>query len=774
MQRRNSAGSLTASCSERWVCPSDRSLALRAKLRMGWCTGQASSPARPEGLSAAETAAILEVIQRAEQLDMAEHQRIGRLVGRVTAIREKAQGDGKASCILCGERLPLLPPASICHHCRQGVCNKCAHEQLSGTEKVLLCKICSETREMWKRTGAWFYRGLPQKLLPSGGEGNGRLANAGSQSLGGSSISIALLGRHSKAPPRRAHSLLSTDLTSLLRIGDKESDSESGSRQLQHFPGSPSLSSSLSPAASTSSVASLAASHCSPRLPRNSPHHHQQNHEVNQLSQQTHLQQKKTAGFSDIFGGNVVPEEKLENGENGTADSALFEKLVSDLNAKKNTAGCAHGCNGAVAFDYDSDSSDAPEEDHARHGRENGCVTSALRNDVTAAAPSDWNEAQDLQFCASETPRNILSAKSSKESKDSFDSPVFTTSVEDETSSVSLDWCPETRETLQRHGSITSSVCSSSSNSTLPLGHNKGNSNNVGVPATAGDRSKPSKDNLGSLEFTLFYDSHHQSLHCTIHHAQNLKSRSSTGSADPYVKLHLLPGASKSNKLRTRTVPKNLNPEFQETLTYHGISTDDISNKTLRLLVMDEGRLHRYFLGEARVALKRVKAHESRRLSVQLSDKINGSDDQTSTGQELGRLLLSLRYTSARGALIVGIVRCAHLRARDKNGYSDPYVKVQLKPDPHKRKLKTAVKWKNLNPEFNSEFTFEVRRNELPKRQLDVRVYDKDVGRSDDFIGGLVLGHDSRGPELRHWYDVLQYPDRRHDRWHNLRPMHSC
>ncbi|KAA0192646.1 hypothetical protein HAZT_HAZT011775, partial [Hyalella azteca] len=200
-----------------------------------------------------------------------------------------------------------------------------------------------------------------------------------------------------------------------------------------------------------------------------------------------------------------------------------------------------------------------------------------------------------------------------------------------------------------------------------------------------------------------------------------------------------------SNKLRTRTVPKNLNPEFQETLTYHGISTDDISNKTLRLLVMDEGRLHRYFLGEARVALKRVKAHESRRLSVQLSDKINvsasshsfgtGSDDQTSTGQELGRLLLSLRYTSARGALIVGIVRCAHLRARDKNGYSDPYVKVQLKPDPHKRKLKTAVKWKNLNPEFNSEFTFEVRRNELPKRQLDVRVYDKDVGRSDDFIG---------------------------------------
>lgn len=29
-----------------------------------------------------------------------------------------------------------------------------------------LCKICSETREMWKKSGAWFFRGLPQYVLP--------------------------------------------------------------------------------------------------------------------------------------------------------------------------------------------------------------------------------------------------------------------------------------------------------------------------------------------------------------------------------------------------------------------------------------------------------------------------------------------------------------------------------------------------------------------------------------------------------------------------------
>lgn len=53
--------------------------------------------------------------------------------------------------------------------------------------------------------------------------------------------------------------------------------------------------------------------------------------------------------------------------------------------------------------------------------------------------------------------------------------------------------------------------------------------------------------------------------------------------------------------------------------------------------------------------------------------------------------------------------------------------------------MKTAVKWKNLNPEFHEEFVFEVQRNELPKRKLDIRVYDKDVGRTDDFIGKLLI-----------------------------------
>uniref|UniRef100_A0A674KGH1 C2 domain-containing protein n=1 Tax=Terrapene triunguis TaxID=2587831 RepID=A0A674KGH1_9SAUR len=56
----------------------------------------------------------------------------------------------------------------------------------------------------------------------------------------------------------------------------------------------------------------------------------------------------------------------------------------------------------------------------------------------------------------------------------------------------------------------------------------------------------------------------------------------SNGLADPYVKLHLLPGASKSNKLRTKTLRNTRNPMWNETLVYHGITDEDMQRKTLR------------------------------------------------------------------------------------------------------------------------------------------------------------------------------------------------
>lgn len=93
----------------------------------------------------------------------------------------------------------------------------------------------------------------------------------------------------------------------------------------------------------------------------------------------------------------------------------------------------------------------------------------------------------------------------------------------------------------------------------------------------------------------------------------------------------------------------------------------------------------------------------------------------------------------------------------------------QLRPDPSYRKYKTSVKWKNLNPEFNEEFMFETRLTDLSTQSLYLAVWDKDYGKSNDYLGGLILGGPgSKGQRLKHWLDMIHYPDRTHKLWHNL------
>nr|XP_033778579.1 rab effector Noc2 isoform X2 [Geotrypetes seraphini] len=107
---------------DQWVCPNDRQLALRAK----------------------------------------------RLVERLENMRKNMMGNGVSQCLLCGEVLGLLGSTSIfCKDCKKKVCTKCGIETLGNQKRPLwLCKVCSERREVWKRSGAWFYKGLPKYILP--------------------------------------------------------------------------------------------------------------------------------------------------------------------------------------------------------------------------------------------------------------------------------------------------------------------------------------------------------------------------------------------------------------------------------------------------------------------------------------------------------------------------------------------------------------------------------------------------------------------------------
>ncbi|OBS57585.1 hypothetical protein A6R68_11303, partial [Neotoma lepida] len=299
---------------------------------------------------------------------------------------------------------------------------------------------------------------------------------------------------------------------------------------------------------------------------------------------------------------------------------------------------------------------------------------------------------------------------------------------------------------------------------------------------------------------------------------QGLKPMDFNGLADPYVKLHLLPGACKANKLKTKTQRNTLNPVWNEELTYSGITDDDITHKVLRISVCDEDKLsHNEFIGEIRVPLRRLKPSQKKHFNIclerqvpvrvglmgmgegiwrgqlarafslppqlpspsSMSAALRGIScylkelEQAEQGpgllEERGRILLSLSYSSRRHGLLVGIVRCAHLAAMDVNGYSDPYVKTYLRPDVDKKsKHKTCVKKKTLNPEFNEEFFYEMELSTLATKTLEVTVWDYDIGKSNDFIGGVSLGPGARGEAQKHWSDCLHQLDTALERWHTL------
>ncbi|KAK4481422.1 hypothetical protein RD792_012312 [Penstemon davidsonii] len=88
------------------------------------------------------------------------------------------------------------------------------------------------------------------------------------------------------------------------------------------------------------------------------------------------------------------------------------------------------------------------------------------------------------------------------------------------------------------------------------------------------------------------------------------------------------------------------------------------------------------------------------------------------------------------GILNVKVVKAMKLKKKDLLGASDPYVKLKLTDDKLPSK-KTTVKHKNLNPEWNEEFTFVVKDPET--QILEFNVYDWEQVGTHDKMGLNVI-----------------------------------
>ena len=87
--------------------------------------------------------------------------------------------------------------------------------------------------------------------------------------------------------------------------------------------------------------------------------------------------------------------------------------------------------------------------------------------------------------------------------------------------------------------------------------------------------------------------------------------------------------------------------------------------------------------------------------------------------------------------LQVQAIGARQLKAMDRNGLSDPYLKLQIGNSTHKRqKCQTKIVKKNLNPEWNE--TFELLVTDV-NDVLKVSIFDSDLFGSDDLIGHTLL-----------------------------------
>ncbi|KAM3723539.1 Synaptotagmin [Dirofilaria immitis] len=103
-----------------------------------------------------------------------------------------------------------------------------------------------------------------------------------------------------------------------------------------------------------------------------------------------------------------------------------------------------------------------------------------------------------------------------------------------------------------------------------------------------------------------------------------------------------------------------------------------------------------------------------------------------------GNIHYKLDYDFGSNKLAVTIFECSELPAMDRNGMSDPYVKLCLLPE-GKQKFETKIKRKCLNPIFNEMFAFNIAFTELQCKTLQLIVYDYDRLRKDDRIGQLSI-----------------------------------
>ena len=109
----------------------------------------------------------------------------------------------------------------------------------------------------------------------------------------------------------------------------------------------------------------------------------------------------------------------------------------------------------------------------------------------------------------------------------------------------------------------------------------------------------------------------------------------------------------------------------------------------------------------------------------------------------------------SRPILLISVNRARNIVDKDIGGTSDPYVTICVGSS----LVKTEIRKKTLNPEWNASFSFDLNRS---CRYAKIEVWDKDITKSDDFIGTVLISllplRD--GYNVRKWFPLQRKSSR--------------
>ncbi|XP_033019671.1 multiple C2 and transmembrane domain-containing protein 1 isoform X5 [Lacerta agilis] len=235
----------------------------------------------------------------------------------------------------------------------------------------------------------------------------------------------------------------------------------------------------------------------------------------------------------------------------------------------------------------------------------------------------------------------------------------------------------------------------------------------------------------------------------TLIEGRELKAMDPNGLSDPYVKFRL-----GHQKYKSKIMPKTLNPQWREQFDLHlyeergGIIDITVWDK-------DAGKKDD-FIGRCQVDLSTLSKEQTHKLELPLEEgegflvllvtltasaavsiadlPINALEDLKEQEEILKRYSLVRMFHNMKdvGFLQVKVIKAEGLMAADVTGKSDPFCVVELNND----RLLTHTVYKNLNPEWNKIFTFNIKDIHSV---LEVTVYDEDRDRSADFLGKVAI-----------------------------------